>query len=104
MFSTNSITDKIELNKITRSTQGKENFRHEYTAQRQKTIQHTANNVNNNNNMPRLGQSRAGIKCKKPQPTKDITSVMNKSGEIPKIPMAQNAPKIKWTFPCMNNQ
>ena len=38
----------------------------------------------------RLGQGRAGIRCKKPQLTESITVSASKSCKIPKIPMTQN--------------
>ena len=48
---------------------------------------------------PRLGQGRAGIRCRKPQLTKSITVSTSKSCEIPKIPATQNVPKNRMDFP-----
>ena len=50
-------------------------------------------------NRPRLGQGRAGIRCKNPQPVDGITASTSKSCEIPKIPMVQNATKDSMGFP-----
>ena len=55
-------------------------------------------------NKPRLGQGRAGIRCRKPQLTENITTVTNKSNKIPRIPMAQNVSKIQQAFQHKNNQ
>ena len=49
-------------------------------------------------NKLRLGQERAGIRCKKPQLIQSITT-SSKSYEIPKIPMTQNITK-KVDFPA----
>ena len=45
-------------------------------------------------NKLRLGQGRAGIRCKKPQLIESITTSTSKSHEIPKIPTTQNVTKI----------
>ena len=55
-------------------------------------------------NKPRLGQERAGIRCRRPKLTENMTVSTNKSQEIPKIPTTQNVAKIEWTFQCENNQ
>ena len=59
---------------------------------------------NNPEIKPRLGQGRAGIKCKKPNIVKSIDAITDKLQGIPKIPSTQNIVKIEWTFQCMNNQ
>ena len=46
----------------------------------------------------RLGQGRAGIRCKKPQPVDGITASISKSCEITKIPMTQNVTKNRMDF------
>ena len=48
---------------------------------------------NINNIKLRLGQGRAGIRPRKPQLIENITTVLNKSHEILKIPMTQNVTK-----------
>ena len=53
---------------------------------------------------PRLGQGRAGIKCKKPQVTRNVDTATDKLQVVLKIPTTQNVAKIEWTFQCMNNQ
>ena len=50
-------------------------------------------------NRPRLGQGRAGIRCKKPQLIESVTGSGSKSHEIPKIPMTQNVTKNRMDFP-----
>ena len=55
-------------------------------------------------NKPRLGQGRAGIRCRKPQQTENITTSTNKSYEILKIHANQNVAKIECTFQHENNQ
>ena len=50
-------------------------------------------------NKLRLGQGRAGIRCKKPQLIESITASASKSCQIPKIPMTQNVTKNKTDFP-----
>ena len=47
-------------------------------------------------NRPRLGQGRAGIRCRKPQPVDDITASTGKSH---KLPTAQNFTKDIMDFP-----
>ena len=47
-------------------------------------------------NRPRLGKGRVGIRCKKPQPVDGITTSTGKSH---KIPMAQNITKNSTDFP-----
>ena len=47
-------------------------------------------------NRPRLGQGRAGVRCKKPQPVADINASTYKSH---KIPMIQNVTKHSMDFP-----
>ena len=54
-------------------------------------------------NKPRLGQGRAGIKCKKPQPVDGITASISKSCKIPKIPMIQDVTKLGWISWYQNN-
>ena len=49
-------------------------------------------------NKPRLGQGRAGIRCRKPQLTENITAPTNKSHEVPKI--TQNVAKNRMDFPA----
>ena len=51
-------------------------------------------------NKPRLGQKRAGIRHRKPQLTENITTVMNKSCKILKIPTTQNICKNRMDFPA----
>ena len=46
-------------------------------------------------NRPRLGRGRAGIKCKKTQPVVDITVSISKSCKIPTV---QNATKDSMAF------
>ena len=46
--------------------------------------------IENAENKPRLGQGRAGIRHRKPQLTEHLTTTLNKSHKIPKIPMIQN--------------
>ena len=48
------------------------------------------------NNRPRLGSGRAGIKCKKPQSVVDITVSASKSCKIPTV---QNVTKDSTAFP-----
>ena len=50
-------------------------------------------------NKLRLGQCRAGIRCKKPQLIESITTSTSKSCEIPKIPMTQDVTKNRMDFP-----
>ena len=50
-------------------------------------------------NKLRLGQGRAGIRHKKPQPFDGITASTSKSCKIPKIPMTQDVTKIRMDFP-----
>ena len=50
-------------------------------------------------NRPRLGQGRAGIRCKKPHPVDGITASTSKSCQIPKIPLVQNVTKDSRDFP-----
>ena len=50
-------------------------------------------------NKPRLGQGRAGIRCKKPQPVDGMTASTSKSHKIPKIPMVQGVTKDSMGFP-----
>ena len=50
-------------------------------------------------NRPRLGQGRAGIRHKKPQPVDGITASTSKSHKIPKIPMVQGVAKDSMDFP-----
>ena len=52
---------------------------------------------------PGLGQERAGIKCKKPQVTKNIDAVTDKLLGISKIPTVQNVTK-NWTDFPMHEQ
>ena len=49
-------------------------------------------------NRPRLGQGRAGIGHKKPQPVDGKTASTSKSCKIPKIPMVQNVTKDSTDF------
>ena len=46
-------------------------------------------------NKLRLGQGRAGIRCKKPQPVDGITASASKSCEISKIPTTQDVAKSR---------
>ena len=64
--------------------------------EKQKVILQIKKNIENE---PRLGQGRAGIRCRKPQLTENIIMVMNKSHKIPKIPMTQNVSKSRMDFP-----
>ena len=48
---------------------------------------------------PRLGQGRTGIKCKKPQVTKNLDAATDKIQGILKIPAAQNVTKNTMDFP-----
>ena len=50
-------------------------------------------------NKPRLGQGRAGIRHRKPQPVEGITASTGVSHEIPKIPTSQNVTKNNTDFP-----
>ena len=50
-------------------------------------------------NKPRVGQGRAEIRCKKPQPVDSITASTSKSSKIPKIPTTQNVTKNNMDFP-----
>ena len=50
-------------------------------------------------NKPGLGQGRAGIRCKKPEPVDGITASKSKSCKIPKIPMTQDVAKNRMDFP-----
>ena len=50
-------------------------------------------------NRPGLGQGRAGIRCKKPQPVDGITASTSKSFKILKIPTAQDVTKHSIDFP-----
>ena len=50
-------------------------------------------------NKPRLGQDRAGIRHKNPQPIDIMTESTRKSCEIPKIPMTQDVTKNRADFP-----
>ena len=47
-------------------------------------------------NRPKLGQGRAGIKCKKPQPVEDTQASSSKSSKIPTV---QNITKDSRDFP-----
>ena len=49
-------------------------------------------------NGPRPGHSRAGMRCKKPQPVDGITASTSKSCKIPKIPTVQNVTKHSTDF------
>ena len=48
---------------------------------------------------PRLGQERAGIKCKKPQVVQPIDQLTDKLQEMPKIPTIQIIAKNRKDFP-----
>ena len=50
-------------------------------------------------NRPRLGQGRAGIRCKKTQPVDSKIAATSKSCKIPKIPMVRNVTKDSMDFP-----
>ena len=50
-------------------------------------------------NKPRLGQGRAGIRCRKPQLTESIDAYTSKSCGIPKIPATQYVAKNRMDFP-----
>ena len=50
-------------------------------------------------NKLRLGQGRAGIRCKKPQPVDSTTASVSKPSKIPKIPMTQDVAKNRADFP-----
>ena len=64
--------------------------------EKQKTILQIKKSIKNK---PRLGQGRAGMRCRKPQLTENIITVTNKSHGIPKIPMTQNVSKNGMDFP-----
>ena len=49
-------------------------------------------------NKLRLGQGRAGIRCKKPQPVDGINASTSKSCKIPKIPMTEYVTKNRMDF------
>ena len=49
-------------------------------------------------NRPRLGQGRAGIRHRKPQPVDGKIASTSKSREIPKIPRVQNITKYSTDF------
>ena len=46
-----------------------------------------------------LGKGRVGIKCKKPQATKNINELTDKLQEILKLPVTQNIAKNRMDFP-----
>ena len=50
-------------------------------------------------NKLRLGQGRAGKRCKKPQLVQSITTSTSKAHERPKIPTTQNVTKNRTDFP-----
>ena len=50
-------------------------------------------------NKLRLGQGRAEIRCKKPQPVDGIMASTSKSCEIPKISTTQDVAKHRMDFP-----
>ena len=50
---------------------------------------------------PRIGQGRAGIKCKKPHITKIVDTATDKLQGILKIPTSQNVAKHKMDFPML---
>ena len=87
------ITDESKWNSITRGTRCKENDRYKCNTRKAKTQIH---NKHVGKNRPRLGQGRAGIRHKKPQPVADISASTNKSH---KIPMIQNVTKHRTYFP-----
>ena len=88
--------DKIKWNKVTRSHSVKKTLDANLLPRKQKTILKIKKSVKNK---LRLGQGRAGIRHRKPQLTENITTVMNKSHKIPKIPMTQNVSKNRMDFP-----
>ena len=47
----------------------------------------------------RLGQGRAGVRCKKPQLIESIATLTGKSCKIPEIPTTQNITKNRMDFP-----
>ena len=49
-------------------------------------------------NKPRLGQGRAGIKCKKAQPVDGMPASTSKSCKIAKMPMPLNVTKDRTDF------
>ena len=63
---------------------------------KQKVISQIKKNVKNK---PRLGQGRAGIRCRKLQLTEIMNTSTDKSHEIPKIPATQNVAKNRMDFP-----
>ena len=64
--------------------------------EKQKVIPQIKKNIENKQ---RLGQGRAGRRHREPQQTENITTVMNKSHEILKMPMTQNVSKNRMDFP-----
>ena len=54
-------------------------------------------------NKLRLGQGRAGIRCKKPQPVDGITASTSKSCKIPRIPTTQDVAKNRMDFPVQES-
>ena len=83
----------IDWNNITRSKWSKENAGNECITRKLKP-QIQREQVDKIR--PRLGQGRAGIRCKKPQPVADITVSASKSHKIPTV---QNVTKDSTAFP-----
>ena len=90
------ITNKVKWSNITRGTWCKENSRYEYITRKTKVV---PQNIRVIENKLRLGQGRAGIRCKKPHLIESITASESKSCEIPKILMTHNATKNIMDFP-----
>ena len=68
-------------------------------AQKSITIESPKTQISNkqvDKNKPKLGQGRAGIKCKKPQPVADKQTSFSKSCKIPTV---QNITKDSMNFP-----
>ena len=53
-------------------------------------------------NKLRLGQGRAGIRCKKPQLVESVTTSASKLCEVPKIPTTQIVTKNRMDFPVQD--
>ena len=88
--------DKIKWNKVSRSPCCEEHLRYKFITLKTKMILQIKETIENR---PRLGQGRARMKCRKPQLTENITTIMNISYEILKIPTTQNVSKNRMDFP-----
>ena len=87
------ITDKSNRNNVTISTWCKEMIDMNVLPEKQKPQIHSEQV---DKNRPRLGRSRAGIKCKKPQAVVNITVSASKSCKLPTV---QNVTKDRMAFP-----